>query len=225
MSALIEDVLDFTRCQLGGDVSIRLRRVVDIFGALEPVVQEELLANPQANIVFHHTGAAALLCDPGRIKQLMSDLIANAVAHGLKGGPILIKGQVNQSTLQLTCTNVGQPILEALLGSLFEPFTRTKRDSPSEGLGLYICSQIAKEPVYRLCDLGPTVAHRSGSAAFVLPGVRRADFADRPHRGHGRSEIRRRARQYRTGDLGRIPVQRRRQRCSVFAHPGDDCQW
>lgn len=93
MSALIEDVLDFTRCQLGWDVSIRLRRVVDIFGALEPVVQEVLLANPQANIVFHHTGAAALLCDPGRIKQLMSDLIANAVAHGLKGGPILIKGQ------------------------------------------------------------------------------------------------------------------------------------
>ncbi|MBD8709622.1 HAMP domain-containing histidine kinase [Pseudomonas sp. CFBP 13711] len=146
MSALIEDVLDFTRCQLGGDVSIKPRRVADIFGALEPVVQEVRLANPQANIVFQHTGAATLLCDPGRIKQLLSNLAANAVAHGLKGGPILIKGQVNQSTLQLTCTNVGQPIPESLLGSLFEPFTRTKHDSPSEGLGLglYICSQIAK---------------------------------------------------------------------------------
>lgn len=146
MASLIEDVLDFTRCQLGGDVSVKLRPVADIFEVLEPVVEEVRLANPQANIVFQHTGAATLLCDPGRIKQLMSNLVANAVAHGQKGGPIVINGQVNQSTLQLTCTNVGQPVPEALLDSLFEPFTRTERDSHSEGLGLglYICSQIAK---------------------------------------------------------------------------------
>ncbi|WP_158497440.1 ATP-binding protein [Pseudomonas rhizosphaerae] len=33
-----------------------------------------------------------------------------------------------------------------MLGSLFEPFTRTDRDSHTEGLGLglYICSQVAE---------------------------------------------------------------------------------
>lgn len=146
MAELIEDVLDFTRCRLGGDVSVKLHPVADIFAVLEPVIQEVRSANPQANIVFQYTGAATLLCDPGRIKQLMSNLVANAVAHGQMGGPIVINGQVSQSTLQLTCTNVGQPIPEALLGSLFEPFTRTERDNHSEGLGLglYICSQIAK---------------------------------------------------------------------------------
>lgn len=146
MAALIEDVLDFTRCQLGGDVRVKLDPVADIFEVLEPVVQEVRLANPQANIVFQHTGSARLLCDQGRIKQLVSNLVANAVAHGQKGGLIMIDGRVNQRELQLTCSNAGERISEDLLGSLFEPFTRTKGDGHSEGLGLglYICSQIAK---------------------------------------------------------------------------------
>lgn len=146
MAALIEDVLDFTRCQLGGDVRVNLHLVDDIFEALEPVVQEVRLAYPKANIAFDHEGTAALLCDVGRIRQLVSNLLTNAVAHGKKGGPIILDGRISQSTLLLTCINLGEPIPDALMGSLFQPFTRAERDSHTEGLGLglYICSQIAE---------------------------------------------------------------------------------
>lgn len=146
MAALIEDILDFTRCQLGGDVVMNLRRADDIFDVLGAVVQEVRLAHPEANITFDYEGATALLCDVGRISQLVSNLLTNAVAHGQKGGAIVLKGRIDEGMLVLSCINGGQPIPDTLLGSLFEPFTRTDRDSHTEGLGLglYICSQVAE---------------------------------------------------------------------------------
>ncbi len=146
MSALIDDVLDFTRCRLGSRFVINLNRVDNLFEALIPVIAEIRHAHPLADVSYHYTDAKPVQCDFGRISQLVSNLLSNAVHHGAPGGPISIDGRIEQDSLVLSFCNEGLPIHPDRMDLLFKPFTRADNDRQNEGLGLglYICSQIAE---------------------------------------------------------------------------------
>lgn len=144
MAALIDDVLDFARCQLGSQFTVKRERVDDLFMALEPVIAEARSAYPMARIAFLHTVAQPLLCDFGRISQLVSNLLSNAVKHGKLNSPIVVNGFLGDGHLVLSFANQGDPIPTQLMKLLFKPFSRAESVNKSEGLGLglYICSQI-----------------------------------------------------------------------------------
>jgi signal transduction histidine kinase len=146
MAALIDDVLDFARCRLGSRFAVNLKRVDDLFTALEPVIAEIRAAHPNADITYRHGAPQPLLCDFGRVSQLVSNLLSNAVKHGAPGGPIVIEGSVERHDLLLSFANLGEAIPAEQMELLFEPFTRADGEHKSEGLGLglYICSQIAE---------------------------------------------------------------------------------
>lgn len=146
MAALIDDVLDFARCRLGSHFAVNLKRVDDLFTALEPVVAEIRAAHPNADITYRHAAPQALLCDFGRVSQMVSNLLSNAVSHGAPGGPIVIEGRVENHDLLLSFANLGEAIPAEQMELLFKPFTRAEGENKSEGLGLglYICAQIAE---------------------------------------------------------------------------------
>jgi signal transduction histidine kinase len=146
MSALIEDVLDFTRCRLGAKFVINLIRVDNLFEALTPVIAEIRHAHPGADVVYQFGAARPVRCDFGRINQLVSNLLSNAVHHGAPGGPILINGHVDDDSMVLSFSNEGAAIHADQIDLLFKPFTRAEGENKSAGLGLglYICSQIAE---------------------------------------------------------------------------------
>jgi signal transduction histidine kinase len=146
MSALIEDVLDFTRCRLGAKFVINLSRVDNLFEALTPVIAEIRHAHPGADVVYRFGAARPVRCDFGRISQLVSNLLSNAVHHGAPGGPILINGHVDDQSMVLSFSNEGAAIHADQIDLLFKPFTRAEGENKSAGLGLglYICSQIAE---------------------------------------------------------------------------------
>jgi signal transduction histidine kinase len=146
MTALIDDVLDFARCRLGSRFAVNLQRVDDLFSALEPVVAEIRAAHPQADITYRHATPQPLLCDFGRVSQLVSNLLSNAVNHGAPGRPIVIEGSLEHPHICLSFANFGAAIPARQMERLFKPFTRAEGEHKSEGLGLglYICSQIAE---------------------------------------------------------------------------------
>lgn len=146
MSALIEDVLDFTRCRLGSRFVTDMSRIDNLFEALNPVIAEIQHAYPSADLSYQYSAARPVLGDFGRISQLVSNLLSNAVHHGAPGGPIRVQGAVEAASMVLTFSNVGKPIDQAQMDLLFKPFTRADAGNKSEGLGLglYICSQITE---------------------------------------------------------------------------------
>jgi signal transduction histidine kinase len=146
MGALIEDVLDFTRCRLGSSFAIKMSRVDNLFEALIPVITEIQHAHPLADVTYRYGAARPIACDFGRISQLVSNLLSNAVHHGAPGGPIRIDAGIDGSTMVFSFSNEGQPIHPDHMELLFKPFTRAEGQHESEGLGLglYICSQIAE---------------------------------------------------------------------------------
>ena len=85
-------------------------------------------------------------CDRGRIGQLASNLLANAITHGSPDRPISFVAATSGDLFTLSVANGGAPIPKDVMKRLFQPFFRgsVRRSRNGLGLGLYIASEIAK---------------------------------------------------------------------------------
>ena len=83
-------------------------------------------------------------CDRGRVQQLLSNLLANALTHGSPDQPVRVVVSVDGGELAISVANLGTPIAPQDLDQVFEPYWRPATSQPGGGLGLglYICSQI-----------------------------------------------------------------------------------
>lgn len=145
MSGLIDNVLDFARGRLGGGISIEQADRVPLRPVLEQVVAELAMTNPGRRIEAE-LADVMVRCDEGRIGQLLSNLLANALTHGDPDTPVRVRSGMSDGRFELTVTNAGEPIPEAVVKDLFKPFVRAsaKANLQGLGLGLYIASEIAR---------------------------------------------------------------------------------
>lgn len=144
-TALMENVLDFARGRLGDGLTLN-RRSAPLTPILEQVVAEIRAIAPDRQIMTHFSMDHSVDCDPGRIGQLASNLIANAVTHGAPGLPIEVEAHTAEGKFILAVANGGIPIPPAARAQLFQPFFRgaVRRSQQGLGLGLYIVNEIAK---------------------------------------------------------------------------------
>lgn len=142
---LVDDVLDFARGRLGKGIPVNIQPCADLTEAVQQVVTEIRNVHPQRTIHASIGDLQGLPCDRARIAQLLSNLLANAVAHGDPEGDIEVIAQVEHDVLMLAVKNQGH-IPEAVLPHLFQPYSRPSASTPQAGLGLglYIASQIAQ---------------------------------------------------------------------------------
>lgn len=145
MERLIEDVLDFARGRLGGGVPLQRQAQAELHAVIEQVVQELRTAWPGRTITSDIDVARPVACDPDRVAQLLSNLVANALTHGAKDGEVHVHAHCEGDFFELSVINAGDPIPDHAMPHLFKPFTRPRKGEPQAGLGLglYIASQIA----------------------------------------------------------------------------------
>ena len=146
MTALIEDLMDFARARLGSGLSLDISDGSDLADVLEATVEEIRVAHPGREIRTDIDLPVAIACDVGRISQLASNLVANAVVHGQRGAPIALIARSGESGLQIAVTNEGPTLTDEVRRGLFKPFVREEVRPSQEGLGLglFISSEIAK---------------------------------------------------------------------------------
>lgn len=151
MSGLIDNVLDFARGRLGGGIAVEQADRVPLKPVMEQVIAELTMANPGRRIEAALT-ETMVRCDEGRIGQLLSNLLANALMHGDPEAPIRVRSAIVGGRFELSVANTGEPIPEAVIKDLFKPFVRAsaKANLQGLGLGLYIASEIAKAHKGRL---------------------------------------------------------------------------
>jgi signal transduction histidine kinase len=146
MSALINDILDFARGKLGGGIGVHVDEVADINAGLEQVVRELQDGQPDRQIVAHINVAHTVRCDLGRVQQVASNLIGNALTHGAAKTPVKFTAHSDDHDLVLDVWNEGEPIPPESRSRIFEPFWRNSTSGSRQGLGLglHICSQIVR---------------------------------------------------------------------------------
>ncbi|WP_394761857.1 ATP-binding protein [Phenylobacterium sp.] len=146
MAGLIDDVMDFARARLGGGFEIEAKVDERLSEAIHLAIDELRLANPDREIEAEIDLADPVACDSGRIAQLLSNLLGNALRHGAESAPVRVRAQTGDGRFELSVANAGPPIPPARIVLLFEPFERAEHDHGQQGLGLglYIASGIAK---------------------------------------------------------------------------------
>jgi signal transduction histidine kinase len=147
MATLVDDIVDLARGRLGGGIALR-RQAVALDGLLHDVVEELRSAHPGRVIETAIDLPEPVPCDPRRIGQLVSNLLANALVHGAPDRPVRLTafGRGGGLTLAVVnAVNAGKPIPPATMARLFQPFSRAA-DGPGAGLGLglYIAAEIAR---------------------------------------------------------------------------------
>lgn len=144
MAGLVDNILDFARGRLGGGLTIR-RAPEELGSLIEQVSNELRIAWPDVTIESSIDLDGTVYCDRGKIGQLFSNLLGNAITYGDQGKPIRVSARTTGGTFELTVTNYGDPISSRAMDNLFKPYTRGDRPSQQGlGLGLYIASQIAQ---------------------------------------------------------------------------------
>jgi len=160
MSSLIDDVLDFARGRLGGGIGIRIGDIHDTNAALLAVVKELQDGQPTRQIIADIAVNCTVRGDIGRIQQMASNLIGNALTHGSPDSAVTVTATADESDLIFEVWNTGEPIPLDSMDKIFEPFWRhsTSLHRQGLGLGLHICSQIVRAHGGRL-SVSSTVEH------------------------------------------------------------------
>lgn len=145
-SVLIDNVLDFARGRLGSGIELKIDETKPLSGVIEQVISEMRLIAPGRAIVAEIELPAPVPVDPGRMGQLVSNLLGNALTHGDAKQPVTLRARSVNDTFELSVANGGEPIPEEAMINLFRPFVRGKGKESQQGLGLglYIASEIAK---------------------------------------------------------------------------------
>jgi len=153
MQRLISQVLDFSRVDAGLQLG-SVREPVDLVALIEDLAEESRLGHPDVPLLLG-LGAhrpARVLGDPGRLAQLVGNLLGNARHHGRQGTPVELVLSTDATTpkvWRLAVRNVAPPIEPDAAANLFQATRQrsgqTARNRDGLGLGLYIASRIAAE--------------------------------------------------------------------------------
>jgi nitrogen fixation/metabolism regulation signal transduction histidine kinase len=146
--------------------------VLELYGA-HPGVQLKFEADPAVGVLY---------ADPGRLRQLLHNLLKNAIeaAEGNPQARVVLSTRAfasqdqRQRFVELSVSDNGPGIPEALLARVFEPYVSEKKGG--SGLGLAVVKKIVEEHGGRVWGENSS----SGGARFVvcLPLQGRAEATD-----------------------------------------------
>ena len=81
--------------------------------------------------------------DPLRIREVLVNLVANALRYAPAGSAVSITGETRRGTVRVSVTDAGPGIAPEVLPHLFERFARSE-DSRGSGLGLAIARRLVE---------------------------------------------------------------------------------
>ncbi|MEO6589968.1 MAG: HAMP domain-containing sensor histidine kinase [Pyrinomonadaceae bacterium] len=149
MQFLINDLLDTTQIVRGGDFSIE-KKSISLREVCAMVVEEFKIANPVRKIEFYAEDECLGQWDEGRLGQVLSNLVSNALNYGRRDAPVKVNLIGEPELVVLQVNNQGNLITEEVRKNLFQPFWRGSKNNESKsnsgglGLGLYIVKQIVE---------------------------------------------------------------------------------
>ena len=147
LEALVTDLVDISRIETG-ELAMDFK-VFDIIAILNEVVNDarHRTKNSEVDIKFKEQGSEQILVkgDPNRIRQVIDNLVSNAIRYTDKGEINILLNNIDQKYLiEISDTGLGIPA-EAI-ERIFERFYRTDkardRSKGGTGLGLSITKHI-----------------------------------------------------------------------------------
>jgi signal transduction histidine kinase/putative methionine-R-sulfoxide reductase with GAF domain len=147
LTRIVDDILDLATMD-SGHVRLSCRPddlaalVRDAFDVIHPIAREK-----DIRIVEPDTEEARVHADPDLLKQLIVNLLENAVKFSPRGAEVRVSIELDASTVRLVVEDDGPGIPTEELDAIFERFHQidgsNAREHGGSGLGLAICRSIA----------------------------------------------------------------------------------
>jgi signal transduction histidine kinase len=149
MSKLVNDLIDFTRTHLGPGMPIRAQQG-SLVAVCEQVVGELRTFHPERRIDLQVPPQLDAAFDEGRIAQMLSNLVGNAIQYGSVDAPVKVRLNDNDDEIVIAVNNRGGPIPPDKMSCIFDPLVRVAgnihgdhAERTSLGIGLFISREIA----------------------------------------------------------------------------------
>jgi C4-dicarboxylate-specific signal transduction histidine kinase len=120
---------------------------------------------------------ATVLSSPGELRQILANLIGNAIDAMRGGGCLRIrisdfaKADEESRSVRITVADNGTGIASSVLPTIFEPFVTTKGETGT-GLGLWVTSEIIKKNGWKIRVRTSRSPNRSGTAfSIIIPQI------------------------------------------------------
>ncbi len=152
--SIINDILDFTKIEVGQlefeILDLDLREVIE--SSVELLGEKARQKKVDLNMFIPRDVPVNLLGDPGRIRQVLVNLIGNALKFTAEGEVFVQvtceEDRADAVVLRVSVRDSGIGISPEIQKRLFEPFTQgdasTTRRFGGTGLGLAICKQLVR---------------------------------------------------------------------------------
>lgn len=148
--ALIDDVLDLATIE--SDALPLTYETVSLQASLDDVLQWTQLQASQASVQIHaQTPRAWVRADPRRVRQILSNLISNAIKYNRPQGQVWIACDAvthrDQPAWTLSVRDTGRGLTAEQCQQLFQPFNRLGAERgtiPGTGIGLAIVHHLVR---------------------------------------------------------------------------------
>ena len=144
LSKMVEELLEFTRIQ-DGRFRLNMERM-DIAAEVEDAIFTYSRLFQKNDIALHYDGGAeatpVIEGDPERLRQVLLNLLDNAVKYGGDGGAVEVTLGAEEETVRITVRDHGPGIPAAELPRVKEKFYKGSGKARGSGIGLAVCEEI-----------------------------------------------------------------------------------
>jgi signal transduction histidine kinase len=148
MEALLNDLVEYNRVNLGLGIHIT-PGPCDLAAAFAEEMELLKSAHEEHRVDFEVRGDCAGSWDPMRLRQLLANLVQNAVQHGAADDPVHVRMTGADGHVLIEVGNAGRTLSDAEMQDIFEPLQRGGAAGSDDhhrhlGLGLFVVREIAR---------------------------------------------------------------------------------
>jgi signal transduction histidine kinase len=148
---------------------------VDLVAVLDSVLTLYRSRLVAANVVVEKEvpePSPIILSSPGELRQIIANIIGNAIDAMLNGGRLRIRISVihpsmGSARVRFSIADTGHGIPANILPNIFEPFITTKGETGT-GLGLWVCGEIMRKNGWLIQVRSSARPGHSGTAFSIL---------------------------------------------------------
>ncbi|HSS62659.1 MAG TPA: response regulator [Candidatus Limnocylindrales bacterium] len=145
--SLINDILDLSKVE-AGQMELRLQ-LVSVSDAVDQVIKtiEPLVAKKSLTMTSNVSGAGEVLADAGKLRQMLLNLVSNAIKFTPEGGVVTIGALRLGDIVEISVADTGIGIAEPDQAQIFQEFHQVDqgpgRKHEGTGLGLALTRRFA----------------------------------------------------------------------------------
>jgi signal transduction histidine kinase/DNA-binding response OmpR family regulator len=149
MQELVQNLLEMARIDMGVGLKMEPCNLRDLLAAVADEFKHPAARKSQSLTLLPFEGRAQVLGDVHRLKQVLRNLVGNAVKYTPQAGAIAVAAELEGPYLRVDVKDSGIGIADADLPYIFEKFYRAQTEAVSDiegnGMGLAIVKSVVEQ--------------------------------------------------------------------------------